>query len=282
MANNQSVFAGPNNKTPLANGQSAWNAAPSGGNSSSSASLSDPKTQALLSAPLFGLSQNEAIQEVGVPGMRPAGTENFMGPVAGGKTTAAEAMQSYANMVKTDPNKFKQLQTKLYAGGFYDGILDTSKGELPAFGRLDKKTIQALHDAVVEAAATPGSSVDDILSQAANDAKGNAASSKPKRLTNPDVVKANAESVAQQLTGRRLDPTVSGEIEKRAESLAQQSYTDSNGQVQYYGGSPNDAWLQDQIRQLMPNSVGAYQSAGNMKSLISLIDTQGLFSAYHQ
>lgn len=183
---------------------------------------------------------------------------------------------------EADPSQITQYQQQLLAGHFYDSSYYGNSPPPIAFGQADDGTRKAFANALREAASSNGkASVDDVIFNHVKALAKISSELKPPKLTNPEDIKANAQTIAPNLTGRRLDDATLNQLTGRAEGLAQAQYTASNGQSAYYNSSPSQAWLEEQIRQLKPADTQAFQTAGNTGELLKLLDSNGLFSAYH-
>jgi len=172
-----------------------------------------------------------------------------------------------------------EIQKKLYTGGFYSSDYYKQQGgrKIPSFGNIDADTMNAYGDAVRETARRGGAmTLDEVLdAHAANNVLASQTAKAP-RLTNPESVKASAQQIAPKVVGKRLDDDTLNQLAARAESAALSDYVDSQGQSQYYQNSTNsEAFLEEQIRQLMPETVKAYQTFNNMSALSSFLNGSG-------
>lgn len=196
---------------------------------------------------------------------------------------ASTIMQGYALKAQSsnaqDRQQFLDLQNKLESAGLL------LKGKYIR-GMPDDPTQQGLQSALVLADRT-GQTLDEVLQQTAGSADANAAAAakiKPSRLTNPADVAANAQKTAYGVIGKALDPGAVAQIQGNAEQMAQQQYTDSDGNSAYYSSSPSEAWLEQQIQQLMPQTTKAYsefQGIGGVQTLLGN-PTSPIGNLYHE
>jgi len=261
-----------NSLTNAMNDDSLWN----GKSSADSTAANQPS---LDYGSIFGFSSDDATRPVII-----SKATHPMGPVSGDYLTKnatpgttysptlradTSTWQNYfdsvRNSVRTDPGSFKDLQSRLYAGGFYKPYLN--KGETPNFGRMDKATVSALNDMIGEAVVS-GRSVDETIDGAKDQNTGAAKSTT--RLTNPADIAANAQQAAFKTTGKPIDPATLAQIQANAESTAQQTFNSSDG-ANVYSFSPSEAWLQQQIQQLAPQATQAFSTFQGENTLQSLL-----------
>jgi hypothetical protein len=196
--------------------------------------------------------------------------------------TMNEQAQAFAGAAGTP--MLSQYQQELFAAHFYDDKYYGTNAPPITWGAADEATRNAFGKALEEAASSNGKyTVDDIIEMHAQQAKAmSGKKAKPPKLSNPEDVKANAQSVAPNVIGKRLDDATLNALVGKAEEMAQQQYTASDGQSAYYSSSPSQAWLGEQIRQLQPQTTAAFQTAGNVGSFLKMVDANGVFSAYHR
>lgn len=209
----------------------------------------------------FGFTSDDAVRPLTLGNVPPPDQNNMQyrqganGLIKQNQSTWGEYFDSIRNSVTQDPSGFKELQAKLYAGGYYKPYLN--KGETPNFGRMDGNTVKALNDMINEAVVS-GQSIDDTINGAKDQNAGQGKISTV-RLTNPADVAANAQQAAFKTTGKPLDPGMLAQIQGNAEATAQQTYG-ASGDSNVYAFSPSEAWLQQQIQQLAPQATQAYST----------------------
>lgn len=164
---------------------------------------------------LFGVNQNVGGTPITIRGAvlpsnyAPSGIAPVQPSV---QSTLTEVLQGFYGM---DPSALANLQQQLWAGGYYASSYYGKTPKPPQFGTPDDDSYAAFKSAAVQAARS-GAALPDVLDQAL---KSNAANGGPggsgtgtsggaKTLTHPDDLRAVLRTVAQQVIGRRPDPSL--------------------------------------------------------------------------
>lgn len=92
-------------------------------------------------------------------------------------------------------------------------------------------------------------------------------------------IRAMIQAVAPQVFGRRADE---GTIEALVATFQQTQASRQMAGMNADAATPSGAWVQEQLRELNPESANAFQTAGKIQAFMKAINPEGEFSAYRQ